>query len=94
MTIMTEEDEGALAARLGVIETMLAWLLADMIKRSSRAPAAAIEVVRAICSEMAPKSSPVRDESSAQMRAFRKQWDHRIDTLFGDAAALIARLPN
>jgi hypothetical protein len=59
---MDKQQEGALAARFGVIEIMLAWFLADMIKRSSEAPEKTAEGIRAILTEMAPKSSRTRPE--------------------------------
>lgn len=85
---MTEEEIGAWSARIGVVETMLAWLVSDMIKRSG-GDQATLEAVRVAFSTAAPQPLAVQHE--ARMRAFRKEWDLRMDQFFDAVTSMMGR---
>jgi hypothetical protein len=85
------EVEAALSARLGVIEMLLVMVLVELTGPRDRANAkAALERVRTTLWNANPNlDDPSIENNPSAMRAFRQEWERRIDLLFDDALLIL-----
>jgi hypothetical protein len=81
------EVEAALSARLGVIEMLLVMALVELAgPRDSANAKATLERVRTTLWNANPNlDDPSIKNNPSAMRAFRQEWERRIDLLFDDA---------
>lgn len=85
---MNEVEQAGLSARIGILEEMMAMLIASLLSASSERGPEAIEEFRATMWGVMPKNAQDLPEDDPRMKAYRASWEERLDALLDRAAAL------
>jgi hypothetical protein len=83
------ENDARLAARISVLEVMLSWMMANFAMLTPNEPEKVLATVRAILWEGGPKAPA--EMPAAVVKAFRVEWESRLDALFDDAEGLVRK---